>query len=232
MTGQITYGTTVIDYTIHFSNRKTLGISVMPDGEVKVKAPIDATAEQIEVRLHKRAAWILKQRDYFRSLGESRPKKRFVSGESQYYLGRQYILRVEEGKPSSVKYKGRCFEVICSPLSKAEVLMKAWYRERAKVKFAEIAEPIIHRFEIQGYSPSSLYIQEMNNRWGSCTPKGKIILNTELIKAPIPCIEYVITHELCHLAHPDHTKAFFDMLTREMPDWQRWKDKLDRSRNI
>lgn len=228
MTGQITYGSTVIGYTIHFSNRKTLGISVMPDGTVEVKAPANAPIEQIEDRLHKRAAWILKQQDYFRSFGESRPIKRFVSGESHYYLGRQYILRVEEGRPNSARYKGRCFEVVCSPLSKAEDLMKAWYRERAKVKFAEIAEPIMRRFEILGYSPSSLYIQEMNNRWGSCTPKGKIILNTELIKAPIPCIEYVITHELCHLAHPDHTKAFFDMLTREMPDWQRWKDKLEK----
>ena len=228
MTGQITFGSTVIGYTIHFSNRKTLGISVMPDGAVEVKAPANAPIEHIEDRLHKRAAWILKQQDYFRSFGESRPRKRFVSGESHYYLGRQYILQVEEGKPNSAKFKGRCFEVVCSPLSKAEELMKAWYRERAKVKFADIAEPIIRRFEILGYSPSSLYIQEMNNRWGSCTPKGKIILNTELIKAPIPCIEYVITHELCHLAHPDHTKAFFDMLTREMPDWQRWKDKLEK----
>lgn len=228
MTGQITYGDTVIGYTIHFSDRKTLGISVTPDGRVEVKAPANASIEQIEEKLHKRAAWILKQQDYFRSFGKSRPKKRFVSGESHYYLGRQYLLYVEEGKPNSARYKGRCFEVVCTPLSKAEELMKVWYRERAKVKFAEIAEPIIRRFELLGYSPSSLYIQEMNNRWGSCTPKGKIILNTELIKAPIPCIEYVITHELCHLAHPDHTKAFFDLLTREMPDWQRWKDKLER----
>lgn len=60
----------------------------------------------------------------------------------------------------------------------------------------------------------------MENRWGSCTPKGKIILNTELIKAPRPCIEYVITHEMCHLLHPDHTAAFFTLLETEMPDWQ------------
>ena len=76
--------------------------------------------------------------------------------------------------------------------------------------------------------PSAIYIQEMGNRWGSCTPKGKIILNTELIKAPKPCIEYVITHELCHLLHHDHTKAFFELLEAEMPDWKRWKNKLEK----
>ena len=62
----------------------------------------------------------------------------------------------------------------------------------------------------------------------SCTPKGKIILNAQLIKVPRPCIEYVITHELCHLVHPDHTKAFWELLQKEMPDWERWKNKLER----
>jgi predicted metal-dependent hydrolase len=108
------------------------------------------------------------------------------------------------------------------------MLMKAWYRERAKIKFAEIAEPIIQRFKKYHVEPTSLYIQQMENRWGSCTPKGKIILNTELIKAPKPCIQYVITHELCHLLHRNHTAAFYKLLAAEMPDWERWKNKLER----
>ncbi|MDR2848123.1 MAG: M48 family metallopeptidase, partial [Bacteroidales bacterium] len=95
-------------------------------------------------------------------------------------------------------------------------------------KFAEIAEPIIQCFKKYNVEPTSLYIQNMANRWGSCTPKGKIILNTELIKAPKPCIKYVITHELCHLLHRNHNSAFYQLLTTEMPDWERWKNKLDR----
>ena len=71
-------------------------------------------------------------------------------------------------------------------------------------------------------------IQETENRWGSCTAKGKIILNTELIKAPKPCIEYVITHEMCHLLHKNHTKAFYALLQKEMPDWERWKNRLEK----
>ena len=106
--------------------------------------------------------------------------------------------------------------------------MRDWYRERAKVKFAEIAEPIIQQFKKYGVEPKSLYIQVMENRWGSCTPKGKIILNTELIKAPKPCIEYVITHEMCHLLHKNHTKSFYELLHNEMPDWEKWKSKLEK----
>ena len=228
MKGRVAFGSNEIGYEVKFSKRKTLGIKVYPIGDVEVLAPIDTSSEAIEQRVLRRAQWIVRQQNYFKELGERSPEKRFISGESHYYLGRQFLLRVEEGKPNSVRYKGRYLEVICTPTSKAKELMKAWYREHAKEKFAEFAEPIIARFEKYGVAPSSLYIQEMDNRWGSCTPKGKIILNTQLIKAPRPCIEYVITHELCHLLHPDHTKAFWELLQKEMPDWERWKDKLER----
>lgn len=228
MTGEIKYGTTLISYSVRFSDRKTLGITVTPEGKVLLSAPIDTPRKKIEEKLHKRAGWIVKQQIYFRAFGDRTPQKQYISGESHYYLGKQYMLRVTEGKPNSAKYKGRNFEVVCTPKSKASDLMKEWYRQRAKVKFAEIAEPIIVRFAKYGVAPASLYIQEMENRWGSCTPKGKVILNTELIKAPKPCIEYVITHELCHLIHRDHTTQFFELLATEMPDWKRWKDKLER----
>ena len=228
MNGKVEYGSYTIKYNIKFSNRKTLGIKVYPSGDIEVLAPVNTTMELIEQRILRRAQWIVRQQNYFKQFGEHSPEKRFISGESHYYLGRQFLLRVEEGKPNSVRYKGRYFEVICTPRSKAKELMKEWYRIHAKDKFAEYAEPIIARFEKYGVTPSSLYIQEMENRWGSCTPKGKIILNAQLIKAPRLCIEYVITHELCHLVHPDHTKAFWELLQKEMPDWERWKNKLER----
>ena len=228
MKGRVAFGSNEIGYEVKFSKRKSLGIKVYPTGDVEVLAPIDTSSEAIEQRVLRRAQWIVRQQNYFKELGERSPEKRFISGESHYYLGCQFLLRVEEGKPNSVRYKGRYFEVICTPTSKAKKLMKSWYKSHAKIKFAEFAEPIIARFEKYGVAPSSLYIQEMENRWGSCTPKGKIILNTQLIRAPRPCIEYVITHELCHLLHPDHTKAFWELLQKEMPDWERWKDKLER----
>lgn len=228
MKGRVAFGSNEIGYEVKFSKRKSLGIKVYPTGDVEVLAPIDTSSEAIEQRVLRRAQWIVRQQNYFKELGERSPEKRFISGESHYYLGRQFLLRVEEGKPNSVRYKGRYFEVICTPTSIAKKLMKAWYKSHAKIKFAEFAEPIIARFEKYGVAPSSLYIQEMENRWGSCTPKGKIILNTQLIRAPRPCIEYVITHELCHLLHPDHTKAFWELLQKEMPDWERWKNKLER----
>ncbi len=224
----VIYGTSVVHYIIQYADRKTLGITVHPDGLVIIKAPIDTSKEVIKEKVRKRAPWILKQQVFFRSFGNRMPERRYISGESHLYLGKQYLLRVTEEKPNSVSFKGRCFEIVCMPKSKAGALMQEWYKERAKVKFAEIAEPIIQRFKKYEMEPTSIYIQSMSNRWGSCTSRGKIILNVELIKASKPCIEYVITHELCHLLHRDHTKAFYELLAKEMPDWERWKNKLEK----
>jgi len=229
MEDTIHYGTSDIVFSVQYSSRKTLTIAVLPDESVLVKAPENATVEAIRDKVHKRASWIIRQQHYFKSFGERSSERRFISGESHLYLGRQYLLHVEIGKPESVKYKGRCFEIVCSSKPKAKELMNDWYRIHAKVKFAEIAEPIIQRFGRYHVTPASIYIQEMNNRWGSCTNSGKIILNAELIKAARPCIEYVITHELCHLIHRNHTKAFYELLAAEMPDWEKWKNKLEQS---
>ncbi|MCK9343932.1 MAG: M48 family metallopeptidase [Massilibacteroides sp.] len=223
----INYGATQIAFNLFYSTRKTMTIVVQPSGEVLVKVPENTSLEKIKEKVHKRAPWIIKQQGFFKSFGEKTPQRRFISGESHLYLGRSYLLRVTEGKPDSVKYKGRYFEIVCSSKSKAKSLMKDWYRSHAKIKFAAIAEPIIQHFMRYNVEPVEIVIQEMNNRWGSCTNKGKIILNTELIKAPRPCIEYVIIHEHCHLVQRNHTKAFYDLLAKEMPDWEKWKTKLE-----
>lgn len=228
MEGGLLFGKSLIPYKVLFSNRKTLGIKVYPAGNVEVLAPVGTGDDIISNKLQKRARWIWRQLQIFKEYGVPMPPRRYVSGESHYYLGRQFILKVEEGKYNSVKYKGRNFEVVCTSKNKAKDLLKQWYKEHANEKFLEYAQPIIDKFTKYDVKPSSIKILEMENRWGSCTPSGKIILNTRLIMAPRPCIEYVITHELCHLVHRNHTKAFWNLLEKEMPDWERWKNKLER----
>jgi predicted metal-dependent hydrolase len=225
---RLAFETFTLEYSLIFSKRKTLGITVKPDGEVIVKAPENADLEIVEQKIRKRISWILRQQNFFRSFGEATPKRRFISGESHLYMGRQYILRVIDGKKNEVRYKGRYLEVECTDRKKVKTLMHNWYLTRAKIKFPAIAEPIISYFENRNISPKGIYIKRMENRWGSCTRSGKIILNSELIKAPRPCIEYVITHEMCHLLYPNHTKEFFALLSSIMPDWEKWKNRLER----
>ncbi len=231
MEREITWDKYLIKYTVTHKRRKTLGINVLPDKSVRVSAPIGASDDIIVRCVTKRAGWIVKQWRHFDALGVViTPPRRYISGESHYYLGRQYMLKVEEGKPNSVRYKGRCFEVVCTPKTKAEELMKGWYLQQAKVKFAEIAEPLIARFARHGVEPALIRVRTMKRCWGSCTRSGKITLNTELIKCAKPCIEYVIIHELCHLIHHNHSKDFYALLEAEMPDWKTWKAKLEQCR--
>lgn len=196
--------------------------------EVFVNSPENTSTELIKKKVKKKAAWIIKQKSYFLSFHPRIKERKYVSGETHLYMGRQYRLKLTESKKSEVKYKGRFIEVYTPKKDKAKELVLEWYKVRAKDKLAEIAEPLIQKFKKYNVEPKGLYIQNMSKRWGgSCTPKGKIILNPELMKAPKACIEYVIIHELCHLIYHDHTQKFIDLQTKEMPDWRRWKDKLE-----
>ena len=224
----IQYGATIIDYDIEFAQRKTLSICVNPDSSVCLRAPIDATLEQIQQKVHKRASWILKQKRFFESFGTSTTKRQYISGESHLYLGRQYMLRVKESNVNAVHYQNNIIEIECRHKKDAGILLQTWYRQRANVKFQEYAQPIIEQFSIYGVKPQSLSIKKMDKRWGYCTIDGHITLNPRLICAPRCCIEYVITHELCHLIYRSHNKEFYALLTKEMPHWERWKNKLER----
>jgi len=227
MTASIQFGSKKIEFLVEYSARKTLGITVTPDIDVLVKAPIDSSIDKIKEKILKKAAWIIKQQSFFLSFQPKTPARRYIGGETHLYLGRQYLLKIESGKKDSVKLKGKFIEVHTSDKSKVKRLVKEWYLLHAKSKFKEIAQPLIHNFTKHNVEPDSIVFREMPTRWGSCTPKGKIILNPELIKAPKGCIEYVIIHELCHLIYHDHTQTFIDLQTKEMPDWEKWKSKLE-----
>lgn len=227
MMEQIEYGSKTIQFQLEFSNRKSLGITVTPEQAVLVKAPIGAKIDVILERVRNKAPWILKQQSYFLSFHPLTPARRYVSGETHLYRGRQYRLTVEVAETESVKLKGRFIVVKTVDKKRVEKLVKDWYAGLARNTLHEIAKPLIEKFKKYQVEPTSIILREMPTRWGSCTAKGKIILNPELIRAPKPCIEYVIIHELCHLIYHDHTQKFLDLQTKEMPDWEKWKAKLE-----
>jgi hypothetical protein len=228
MAAHIQFGSKQIDFRISYSQRKTLGITITPDMEVLVKAPENTSLEKVKTVVRKKAPWILKQQHFFLGFHPKTPAKKYVSGESHFYLGRQYKLKIIKAGKDEIHFNGRQIIVFSKPRSTPKTILNNWLRERAKMKFAEIAEPLIQKFKKYKVEPGDIYLQEMPTRWGSCTPKGKIILNPELIKAPKACIEYVIVHELCHLVHKNHSHKFFDLQKKEMPDWEKWKNKLER----
>jgi hypothetical protein len=130
-----------------------------------------------------------------------------------------------------VRLAGKFFEVhVPTPKHPQSIAaaMRGWYQSHAEAIFRER----IHRC-VQTVSPMrlgvdvKLRVKPLERRWGSCSNAGTITLNTDLVKTPLYCIDYVILHELCHLRIHDHNPAFFRMLGRCIPDWQRRKDRLE-----
>jgi predicted metal-dependent hydrolase len=215
-------------YCIRFSDRKTLGISVTPGMEVEVTAPKGAAPERVRELVRKKARWIQKQQRFFLTFHPRPAPRQFRSGETHYYLGRQMLLRIKSGKIPGVRYQGRTLEVTALSASEARTLLEKWYRQRAAEKFPEILASVSERFSRYAVKPAGLGLKRMAGRWGSCSGKGRITLHPDLVKAPRGCIEYVITHELCHLVHRNHDSRFWDLQLKMMPDWVKWKNKLEK----
>jgi predicted metal-dependent hydrolase len=227
----VDYGKHSIRYTVVRRTRKTLEIAVEPDSTVSVAAPISASPESIAAKARKRAAWILAQQRYFDQFNPRTPARRYVSGETHLYLGRQYRLRVVKGESNSVKLMRGTIQIQSSHPESSEqtkALLETWYRAKARAKFLERSEVCMERFSRPAaVTPRGLTIRVMPKRWGSMSRGGRLSLNLRLIQAPVDAIDYVITHELCHRIEPSHSPKYFRILKRAMSDWERRKERLE-----
>jgi len=226
----IHFGSREIKFSLEYLSRKTLGIAVLPDKTVKVSAPLNTTIEKIEQKIRKRAPWIIKQQDFFLSFEPKTPPRRYVGGESHLYLGRKYRLKLIETEEEKVKLlRGYLVIYTKDKKNKTQIqkLVYRWYKDRATVKFIEYLENCLKWFNSYDISYEKLVIRKLEKRWGSCTPNGKILLNTDLIQAPKGCIEYVIVHELCHLIYPNHNRKFYALQEQILPKWLVWKERLE-----
>lgn len=227
----VRYGEEVIHFGLTRTGRKSLAISVLPDLSVVVTAPNGSPLELVRQKVRKRAPWILKQQDYFKTYLPKQPPRRYVSGETHLYLGRQYRLKVFETDAESVKLKGGYIHVGVNDKSDAErvrVLLDGWLLNHARAQFERRLDACWEHLRKQGVPRPTLRLRRMQKRWGTCTRGGVIYLTPGLVKAPGSCIDYVIVHELCHLKHPHHGKAFYEMLRRVLPDWEQRKARLEK----
>ena len=224
---RVNYGQTAFEVSVQFSERKTLAISVLPDCTVVAVAPFQTPLETVHQRVKRRARWVKKQLAYFDQFQPRTPPRQFVSGETHIFLGRQYRLKILEGSPQQIKLKGRYFWATCSDglSSQAERLMTAWYKKRAKIIFEKRLDICMRKFP-QAQQPE-LVLKSFKKRWGGMSGDGKLTLNTDLVRAPLECIDYVIMHELCHIEHPHHGSEFWSLLSQKLPGWQKHKNRLE-----
>lgn len=232
MTCLVRYGDAEFEYSVVENARlqSRVRIHVNPNGRVEVERPVGVGLEEVQRAVQKRSRWVLRHLN----AGETGKKhvlpRRYVSGECHFYLGRRHKLIVVEGSgaASEIKlWRGR-IEVSLPVGDPAAVRrrLKEWYRERATIYFARKLPELAMRFDGIAAAPT-FKLLTMEKRWGSCSPGGQLSLNPSLIKAPIHCIEYVLLHELCHVLQHNHSKQFYALLDRQLPEWRSRKTELD-----
>ncbi len=228
----IIYGTERIEFmrVPRKSNSHRVLIKVHPDCSVVVHAPLEAPDDDVCDAVRKRASWVYLQLKQFKVQLEHVSPRRFRSGESHCYLGKQYILKVVEAPKENQKVKllrGH-IEVHVRAKSEARIrtLLFEWYKARAREVFKRRLDAMLEQTLWVGSRPH-LRLLSMKTQWGSCSPNGILTLNPHLVKAPRECIDYVLLHELCHIAEHNHSDKFYRLMKQVMPKWQQTKEKLD-----
>lgn len=229
----ILFGNEKIPYELCWSSkRKTLGISVQSD-KVSVTAPEGTTGEKINQVLMKKAPWIRKQLQEYQEINPFMQERKFFSGEKLPYLGRLYRLKViKEANLQTSHFRfeqGKFIATVPDCLNETEYrqviypLYKAWVIAKATT----FTQKRLNRFTVKlKEKPTRIQIKEQKQRWGSCTPDGKILLNWRIFLAPTSVVDYILVHELAHLKNMDHSAEFWNTIKMILPNYEDKKEWL------
>jgi predicted metal-dependent hydrolase len=216
---------------VHFKPIKNLHLSVMPpNGTVKVSAPLKMSENEIQQMLALKLPWIKKQQKKFHDQARQTPRE-YVSGETHYFLGQPYRLEViEKNEAAKVFICGKSKLVLQirpnTPAEKRAEILNGWYRAELR---GVLEKMLVGWQEKIGKSFAGWKIKEMKTRWGTCNQRKQTALfNLELAKKPLPCVEYVVVHELAHLIERKHNDRFKAILDQHLPKWRSLKEELNR----
>ncbi len=217
-----------MEYQIKYSNRKTLNISVERDRSVVVRAPEYLTEKKIHEIVQTKRQWIKEKLSHAQKYPVVPESKEFVSGETLMYLGKNYQLLVEDEDFEGIKFNRR-FSISKTNQAYANELFKKWYLKQALLKI----EPLAIRYAKNlGVEYNTCKTSEMKYRWGSCTPANNIIFNWRIIKAPMHVLEYLVAHELVHLIESNHTPKFWNILSIQVPNYEKAKNWLKKNGHL
>jgi predicted metal-dependent hydrolase len=217
----------VFRYNLIFSRRRTISISVSPDKGVTVRAPLRTSPASIEKFVASRSDWVMKHLENFND--RTRLNGKIADGEKILFRGRELIVRLSDSRKAEVTIsEGEVFVGVPAGIngSGAELVLKKWISAEAAKAITFRVKTLLSEFESYGFKPSIIKIRTMKRRWGSCSSKGRITLNSELIKLDDIFTDYVILHELCHLKHHNHGAEYYKLLSEVFPDWKNVRKEL------
>ncbi len=211
---------------------KNLHLGVYPpNGRVRVAAPLVISDEAVRLAVIDKLGWIQRQQARFEAQPRQSPRE-MVNGESHYFMGRRYRLRV-------IAYTGPP-RIHCSGADFLELFVRAemtvgqrrrvledWYREQLRGRIPALLaqwQPVL------GVAAAEWGIKKMKTRWGSCNIRARRVwFNLELAKKPAQCLEYVVVHELVHLLERNHNARFKALMDQHLPTWRACREELNRA---
>ncbi len=222
---EVRYGEKVIQYSVQErTDLKSHYIVVEKDHGVILKGAL-IPEDQSDKFILKKARWILNKLNLVESVNESD----IVTGSRTQYLGKKYYTEVyfnESIAATVVEFNHSRFKITTSGKNTQDDIHQAldhFFNEMAGEKIT----PRIEMWaEKTGLQYSLLHFRKLNNRWGSCTPRNHIVINTEAVKLPYSLIDYLIVHELCHIRHKDHSKVFWAEVGRYIRNWKELDGKM------
>jgi len=208
---------------------KNLHLGVYPpNGRVRVAAPLQVSDGAVRRAVIGKLGWIKRQRARFDAQARDSARE-MVSGESHYFLGRRYRLRViySEGTRAVLLQGHMRMEMRVrpgTPPGQRERLLNQWYRGQLR----KLVPPLLEKWQpALGTAAAEWGIKKMKTKWGACNPQARRIwLNLELAKKPPQCLEYIIVHELVHMLERQHNERFVGLMDKHLPQWQRHRQEL------
>jgi predicted metal-dependent hydrolase len=205
-----------IEVTVKRSKRKTLSIYVERDGTVSILAPDSLTDEELHQVVEQKKYTVHKHHAKWQELNAGRTSRKYVNGQSFPYLGRNYRLRIEDGK--GLKLKNGYFVLGKSDLSNAKNLFADFYREKGLATVKDRVNTLAPRL---GLCVGKIRVMELKNRWASCAASGNLNFHWKVSMLPLSIIDYVVVHELAHYKHQNHSAAFWNEIDKLLPDYRK-----------
>ncbi len=214
-----------MSYTLKRSNkRRTIGLRI-DDRGLTVNIPLRASEKWLSSVLHEKAEWVVATLSKWEAKKSSAPQ--WVDGEPILFQGETYTLRLVASLFDTPPQLNRTQLVIHTPLphdpKAVERIVVQWYRQQALQLFVDC---VAHFAPLMKVQPREVKLSSARTQWGSCTTRGTVRLNWQLIRMPLPLIDYVVIHELAHLIEMNHSAAFWHLVEKMCPDYLQLRAKL------
>jgi predicted metal-dependent hydrolase len=214
-----------VTYTLKRSGkRRSIGLRI-DDRGLTVSMPLRASEKWLHSVLHEKASWVLEKLGSWQT--KKTPAPQWIDGERIAFRGESFILRIIPSLFDSMpQLRGEQLHLYLTDIGngmKIEKLVTQWYRREAERVFAEC---VAHYAPLMQVKPAQIKLSSARTQWGSCTSRGVVRLNWQLVKMPLHLIDYVIVHELAHLLEMNHSAAFWRVVERACPDYKTSRKEL------